>query len=172
MIREFSAGGVVLRRMSGAWHIAVIEPQKEAAETVREEGAAEGDAQRRRSAPARTLLALPKGLIDAGEKPAQTAVREVREETGVTATLIRKLADSKYVYVRSWGDKQRVFKIVSFYLLRYESGRIDDVTPEMRVEVRRALWLPLEEATTKLAYGGERQVARKAQEYLESHPEV
>src|ERR1700758_439394 len=170
MIREFSAGGVVLRRMLGAWHIAVIEPQKEASETVREENSEAGEAKKRRSASVKTVLALPKGLIDAGEKPEETAVREVREETGVTATLIRKLADSKYVYVRSWGDKQRVFKIVSFYLFRYESGRIDDVTPEMRVEVRRALWFPLEEATTKLAYGGERQVARKAQEYLESHP--
>lgn len=172
MIREFSAGGVVLRRMSGAWHIAVIEPQKEASETVHEENSEQGGTKKRRSASAKTVLALPKGLIDAGERPEETAVREVREETGVTATLIRKLADSKYVYVRSWGDKQRVFKVVSFYLLRYQSGRIDDVTPEMRVEVRRALWLPLEEATTKLAYGGERQVARKAQEYLDSHPEV
>jgi predicted NUDIX family NTP pyrophosphohydrolase len=80
--------------------------------------------------------------------------------------------DIKYVYVRSWGDKQRVFKMVSFYLLRYQSGRIDHVPPAMRVEVRRALWLPLEEAATKLAYSGERQVVRKAQEYLQSHPEV
>jgi 8-oxo-dGTP pyrophosphatase MutT (NUDIX family) len=172
MIREFSAGGVVLRRMSGGWHIAVIEPQKEASETVREEGAEKTTRTKRAPAVVKTVLALPKGLIDAGERPEETAVREVREETGVTATLIRKLADSKYVYVRSWGDKQRVFKIVSFYLFRYDSGRIDDVTPEMRVEVRRALWLPLEEAVTKLAYGGERQVARKAQEYLNSHPEV
>jgi 8-oxo-dGTP pyrophosphatase MutT (NUDIX family) len=172
MIREFSAGGVVLRRMSGAWHIAVIEPQKEASETVRQEGAEESTPTKRARVVGKTVLALPKGLLDAGEKPEETAVREVREETGVTATLIRKLGDSKYVYVRSWGDKQRVFKVVSFYLLRYQSGRIDDVSPEMRVEVRRAMWLPLEEATTKLAYGGERQVARKAQEYLESHPEV
>ena len=172
MIREFSAGGVVLRRMSGVWHIAVIEPQKEASETVREENSEGGKAKKTRSASVKTVLALPKGLIDAGERPEETAVREVREETGVTGTLIRKLADSKYVYVRAWGDKQRVFKVVSFYLLRYQSGRIDDIKPEMRVEVRQALWIPLEQATTKLAYGGERQVARKAQEYLESHSEV
>jgi 8-oxo-dGTP pyrophosphatase MutT (NUDIX family) len=118
------------------------------------------------------VLALPKGLVDAGERPEAAAIREVREETGITARLIGKLADSKYVYVRSWGDRERVFKIVSFYLLLYQSGRIDDVSAEMRVEVRRALWLPLEEAPAKLAYGGERQVVRKAQQYLESHPEV
>jgi 8-oxo-dGTP pyrophosphatase MutT (NUDIX family) len=161
MIREFSAGGVVLRRISDAWHIAVIEPQKEASENSIEA-----------SKPAKPVLALPKGLIDPGEKPEQTAVREVFEETGITAALIRKLTDTKYVYVRSWGDKQRVFKIVSFYLLRYQSGRIDDVTPGMRIEVKRALWLPLDEAPRKLAYGGERQVARQAQEFVESHPEV
>ena len=172
MIREFSAGGVVLRRISDVWHIAVIEPQKEAAETASAEDASATTAKKRRSTTAKPVLALPKGLIDTGEKPEETAIREVREETGITATLIQKLADSKYVYVRSWGDKQRVFKIVSFYLLQYKSGRIDDLTPEMRVEVQRALWLPLEEAATKLAYGGERQVARKAQQYLESHPEV
>jgi 8-oxo-dGTP pyrophosphatase MutT (NUDIX family) len=167
MVREFSAGGVVLRRMSGAWSIAVIEPQKdESAAPVKTPSSSSRKVSRK------TVLALPKGLVEPGEKPDQTALREVHEETGITATLIGKLADIKYAYVRSWGDGQRVFKIVSFFLLRYQSGRIDDVSPPMRVEVRRALWLPLDEASAKLAYGGERQVVRKAQEYLKSHPEV
>ena len=166
MVREFSAGGVVLRRMSGDWHIAVIEPEKEGSETP------PGPAGPRRTAPRKVVLALPKGLVDEGEKPDQTAIREVREETGIAATLLTKLTDIKYVYVRSWGDRERVFKIVSFYLLRYQSGRIDDISPEMRIEVRRALWLPLEDAPVKLAYSGERQVVRKAQEYLKSYPEV
>ena len=69
------------------------------------------------------VLALPKGLVDPGEKPEQTALREVREETGLVATTITKLGDIKYVYVRSWGDGERVFKIVSFFLLRYRVGR-------------------------------------------------
>jgi len=166
MVREFSAGGVVLRRMSGEWHIAAIEPAKEGSVTVRPA------ARTHRKTPRKVVLALPKGLVDEGEQPDQTAIREVREETGITATLISKLTDIRYVYVRSWGDRERVFKIVSFYLLRYQSGRIDDVTPEMRVEVRRASWLPLEQAPLKLAYGGERQVVRKAVEYVNAHPEV
>ena len=58
------------------------------------------------------------------------------------------------------------------YLLRYQSGEIDDVSREMRVEVKRALWIPLEEAPRKLAYRGERDVVRRAQQYLQSHPEV
>ena len=57
-------------------------------------------------------------------------------------------------------------------MLRYESGRIDEISPDMRIEVRRALWIPLEEAVRKLSYKGERDVARSAQEYLKSHSEV
>lgn len=118
---------------------------------------------------ARPVLCLPKGLIDPGEKPLEAALREVREETGVRAAPITKLADSKYVYVRSWGDGERVFKIVSFYLLRYESGRIDNLADNMRVEVARARWIPLVDAPKLLAYGGEKQMARKALQYLETH---
>ncbi len=166
MVREFSAGGVVLRRISGEWHLAAIEPQKEV--TGNSAPAVAG----RRKVARKVVLALPKGLVDEGEKPEQTALREVREETGITATVISKLGDIKYVYVRSWGDRERVFKIVSFYLLRYQSGRIDDISSEMRVEVRRALWLPIGQAGDRLAYSGERQMVRKAVEYITSHPEV
>jgi hypothetical protein len=74
--------------------------------------------------------------------------------------------------VRSWGDGKRVFKIVSFYLLRYESGEIDNISEDMRVEVGRAKWVPLRDAAQLLAYGGEKQMARKALEYLESHAEL
>lgn len=162
MVREISAGGVVLRRVSGPWHIAVIEPRRDPTPTR---------PSAKQKSPS-SLLALPKGLVDSGEKPDQTAVREVREETGVAATLIAKLTDIKYFYVRSWGDKERVFKIVSFYLLRYESGQIDEISPDMRIEVKRALWLPLEEALSKLSYRSERDVVRRAQEYLAAHPEV
>lgn len=152
MVREFSAGGVVVRRMRGRWWMAAIEPQLHD--------------------PAKSLLALPKGLIDPGESAAQTAVREVHEETGVRAAVVTKLDDIKYFYVRTWGDGERVFKIVSFFLLRYVSGRIDDVSHAMREEVRRAVWIPLDTAHEQLAYRGEKEMAGRAQQYLAAHPEL
>jgi 8-oxo-dGTP pyrophosphatase MutT (NUDIX family) len=161
MVREISAGGVVVRKAGEAWDAAVIEPQT-------------GDVAGRpaRKPPKKVLLALPKGLVDPGEKPEQTALREVHEETGLVATMVSKLGDIKYVYVRSWGDGEKVFKIVSFFLLRYLSGEIDDVTPEMRVEVKRASWIALDEAARRLAYRGERDMVKRAQQYLKSHVEI
>ena len=146
MRREFSAGGVLVRRLRGDWVVAAIRPA----------GRPTG------------LWALPKGNIGAGEDAAQTALREVAEETGARGRLERKLGDVRYVYTQTWGEDagERVFKIVSFYLLRYTGGRLGDVPPEFAHEVAEARWLPLAEAPTLLAYGGEREMARKALESL------
>jgi len=164
MVREISAGGVVVRYGPEGWQAALIEPQKE--------GSAANSRESARKKWQKMLLALPKGLVDEGEKPEQTAVREVLEETGLTAVPLTKLGDIKYVYTRAWGDRERVFKIVSFYLLRYASGEIDNIAPEMRIEVKRALWVPLQEAAQQLAYKGEKDMVRRAQEYLKAHPEL
>jgi 8-oxo-dGTP pyrophosphatase MutT (NUDIX family) len=135
--RELSAGGVVVRRLRGRWMLAAIRPN----------GKPDG------------TWALPKGLIDRGEQPAATAAREVREETGVTAELVGKLGDVRYVYTRGG---RRIFKIVSFYMFRYRSGRLDELDPAMRREVAEARWLPLEQASSLLAYRGEREMAELA----------
>jgi 8-oxo-dGTP pyrophosphatase MutT (NUDIX family) len=158
MAREISAGGVVVRRISGIWHVALIEPRKENAKPTRKPPKRP-----------RAVLALPKGLVDAGEAPQATALREVHEETGIVAEPVAKLTDIRYVYVRSWGDGARVFKVVSFYLLRYISGEIGQITPEMHIEVKRALWVSLAEAAHQLAYSNERKVLRQAEEYLAIH---
>src|ERR1700757_4296459 len=165
MVRAISAGGVVVRHKDGAWWMAAIE-------LPAGPGAVPDARKRAGHTPKKPVLCLPRGLVDAGEKPLDAALREVREETGITAVPITKLADIKYVYVRSWGDGERVFKIVSFYLLRYESGRIDNVTDEMRGEVARARWVRLEDAAKLLAYRGEKQMAKKAFEYVGEHPEL
>jgi 8-oxo-dGTP pyrophosphatase MutT (NUDIX family) len=158
--REISAGGVVVRHLRGAWHMAAIEP------------AGKGAQSRPGRKPVKAVLALPKGLVDKGERPEQTAVREVHEETGLRGALVGKLGDIKYVYIRSWGDGEKVFKVVSFYLLKYVSGEIGDISPAMREEVSRAEWIPLQEAGKRLSYKGEREMAAKALAYIQSHPEL
>lgn len=166
MEREFSAGGVVLRKMRGQWFVAVIEPRME-----RSRKKAVPTAGRGKSARA-SIIALPKGTIDGDEKPEQTALREVTEETGLEAHPVAKLKDIKYYYVRNWGDHARVFKIVSFYLFLYRSGRLGAISPEMRIEVQKAFWLPIASAWKALSYAGEREVMASAMAYLEDHPEL
>jgi 8-oxo-dGTP pyrophosphatase MutT (NUDIX family) len=141
MRREFSAGGVVVRRLRGQWHAAVIQPA------------------------GKQVWALPKGLVDPGESPADTALREVQEETGVEGRLAGKLGDIRYVY--TWRG-QRVFKVVSFFLVRYSRGRLGEIAPVMRREVAAARWVPLTEAVGVLAYKGEREMAERAVEKLTS----
>ena len=133
-----------MRRLRGRWFFAAVRP-------------------RGRTPP---VWALPKGLVDAGETPAETAVREVAEETGLRGRLEGKLGDVRYVYTRRGGE--RVFKVVSFYLLRYRRGRIGELPPGMEIEVEEARWLPLDDASHLLAYGGEREMAERACALLES----
>ena len=132
MIREFSAGGVTVRNFHGRPFVAA----------VRVKGG--------------TVLALPKGQIDKGERAAEAAAREVREEAGVTAELVEKLGDIRYWYQR---DGERVLKVVSFFLFRYRSGTVRDHDHE----VDSAEWVPLEAAPSLLAYRGEKQMAEAAQ---------
>src|SRR3954462_10338910 len=157
MEREFSAGAVGLRKLRGEWHVAAIEPRGRY-----------GDKGEKKPK-AKQTLALPKGNIDHGEKPQETALREVHEETGVEAEPIAKLGDVKYVYNRSWSDGAKVLKVVSFYLFRYLGGMIGDIKEEMQREVAQAMWLPLGEAPKKLSYKGEREIAAKAIGWLKTN---
>lgn len=137
MRREFSAGGVLVRRLNGRWMVAAIRPG----------GRPEG------------LWALPKGRIDEGERGEETALREVAEETGAHGSSLGKLGDIRYWF--NW-EGERVFKIVSFFLVRYAGGRLGDVPAEHRHEVAEVRWLPLDDAPSLLAYRGEQEMARKA----------
>ncbi len=130
-----------MRRLRGRWMLAAIRP-----------------AGRRRP-----VWALPKGIIGPGEKPEEAALREVAEETGIEPRLVTKLGDVRYVY--TWAG-ERVFKVVSFYLLRYRRGRLGEITPEQKVEVDEARWLPLDDAPRLLAYKGEREMAEKALAFI------
>ena len=117
-----------------------------------------------RDGPGPAVWALPKGRIDPGERGEETALREVAEETGAHGRSLGKLGDVRYVF--TW-EGERIFKVVSFFLVRYEGGRLGDVPEAFRHEVAEVRWLPLEDAPRLLAYGGEREMARKALARLE-----
>src|SRR5919197_631833 len=95
------------------------------------------------------VTGLPKGGANPGETPEQTAVREVREETGINASVRRPLGDVRYWYRRGG---RRVFKTVHFFLCDFVSGS----TADHDHEVDEARWIPLAEARTALSYPGER----------------
>ncbi|MGN6188484.1 MAG: NUDIX hydrolase [Conexibacter sp.] len=109
----------------------------------------------RRGAQGQKVLALPKGHVDPGETPDQTALREVREETGVDAALVEKLGEVRYFYQRGG---RRIFKRVTFYRFEYLGGSLDDHDDEVEV----ARWMPLREAVQALSYDGEREMAARA----------
>jgi 8-oxo-dGTP pyrophosphatase MutT (NUDIX family) len=144
MRREFSAGGALVKEVDGRLCVAAIRPQGKRA----------------------GHWALPKGAPDTGETMEQTALREVREETGLSGESVSKLGSVRYVY--TW-EGERVFKVVTFFLMRYVDGELGDIAPEMRVEVHETTWLPLDEAPRLLAYKGEQDIVRKAAAALAGH---
>ena len=129
MLREFSAGGVVIDDAQ----LAVIRPQ----------GRPAGH------------WALPKGAIDPGESGVDAAVREVFEETGLVAEVVRELEPIKYVYQR---DGERIFKVVTFWVMEPVGGELGAIAEEMRVEVAEVAWIPLADAPRLLAYRGEKRM--------------
>ena len=137
-VREISSGGIVYRRRKGVTEVAVIR--------------------------VRNKWRLPKGRVEEGEGLQETALREVREESGLEGRVVAKLDDITYWYTNKTkeGETIRIFKRVYFYLVRYLKGdvrRHDD-------EVEEACWLPIEEAMKKLSYPTERETMRKAMTLL------
>ena len=139
---QVSAGGVAFRESGGQWDVALV---------------LVGPA-------AKPRWQLPKGLVEPGETPEAAAIREVREEAGVETEHVAALEKVEYWYAGTEPDGQRVryHKFVHFFLLRYVTGNVE----EHDREVREARWVPLGEATGKLAFASERRVVERAAERL------
>jgi ADP-ribose pyrophosphatase YjhB (NUDIX family) len=154
-ISHISSGGIVFRPVGSA--------APSAGESAREVGGSyEVALIRVMRAGGETAWALPKGWVEVGEDPAQTAVREVREETGLHTRVLRKVDEIFYQFY-SRADHERVSKTVHLFLLECLGGD----TADHDTEVEEARWFPIEEAGQKLTYKNEREALGKAAVLLE-----
>ena len=134
---QVSSGGVIFRRYDGSIEVAMV--------------AVKGG----------NVWCLPKGLIDKGEVPEKTAIREVAEETGLKGRIIEKLGEITYwYYIKEENIKCR--KTVHFFLMEYEGGDVSNHD----WEVDDASWFPIDEAIEKAGYKSEREMIKKAEEIL------
>jgi 8-oxo-dGTP pyrophosphatase MutT (NUDIX family) len=135
---EHSAGGVVARRSKGDAEVVLAS---------------------RRNRAGKLVWGLPKGVVEQGEDPEHTALREVEEETGLVSKIEQPLGDITYWYV--W-DGERIRKTVTFFLMRAVGGDTSNHDEEME-EVR---WFPLTVALKRAGYPSERDMIRRAGEAL------
>jgi 8-oxo-dGTP pyrophosphatase MutT (NUDIX family) len=136
---QISAGGVVFRGDSGSVEVVIV------------------------SVGGQNRWQLPKGLVDKGENPEVTAVREAREEAGVSSEVVQPIETIEYWYAGlENGIRVRFHKRVHFFLLRYLSGD----TRDHDWEVNEARWVPIEDAASQLAFDNERRVMERARELL------
>lgn len=137
---EISAGGVMFRRRKGQPQVCLIATQGAKA------------------------WQLPKGLIERGEQPEEAASREVTEETGLRGKLLHRLDKIEYWYIADYGpERERVHKLVYFFLFRYIGGS----TKDHDTEVDDARWVPLSEARQLLSFENEQKVLELAAKAIE-----
>lgn len=135
VIREFSAGGIVFKKTPTQTLFLIIQPK----DTDRWQ--------------------FPKGHLDNGETSKDAAVREVKEEGGISANLIQKLGIQRYFFSLK---KERIFKTVTFFLMEYVSGD----TKNHDKEVDGAVFLPFDEAFEKLTFKKDKETLNQAKEIL------
>jgi len=135
--RQISSGGVIFRRRDdGGIEVALI--------------AVKGA----------TVWALPKGLVEPGENIAQTAHREVKEETGLDGKILGKIDHIQYFFAHREENKTtRFFKVVYFFLMEYTGGEIENRDQE----ADDCRWFQIEEALNTVTYNNEKEILMKAQ---------
>jgi len=143
--QEISAGGVIVRRVASGLEVALI--------SVRH-GKRWG---------------LPKGRQEDGELLSETALREVREETGLNGSILAELGTISFDFNFKDGDSlRRSHKIVHFFLMEHLGG---DISGYDRGEVEDCRWFSLEEAMELLSFDDEKGLIMDSKKCLNApHP--
>jgi len=137
---QFSAGGIVFKKTGGETEILVSKHSQHHG------------------------WVFPKGLIGdhvEKENKEQTALREVKEETGADGKITRALNPITYWFVM---DEERIRKTVYYYLMEYVNGDITKHDHEMETVV----WLPANKVEDRLTYKSDKIVWKEAKQLLVS----
>lgn len=105
---------------------------------------------------------IPKGHVELGENYLQTAVREIREETGIESKILEKIGEISYSF--KIGPK-RIKKTVHHYLLQQIGGSLNAYN-DPTGEVMDVQWFELDRLEDVLAHENERKIAQRALEIL------
>lgn len=141
IVEETSAGGLVVQGNGGRIEVAVIARLNRAG---------------------RVEWCLPKGHLEGAETPAQAAVREIHEETGILGNVVAKIGTIDYWFNV---EGRRIHKTVHHYLLDAVDGSLT-VEGDPDAEAIDVAWVPMEELGTRLAFVNERRIARATVEFL------
>ncbi len=141
--REFSAGGIVFKKNDKKTLWLVIQP----------EGGGHWSKGR---------WQFPKGMIEEGEKAQETAKREIEEETGVKARIIKKVDDLRIFFFDE--EKNKIFKTISLFLMSYEG---EGKREEDQEKIAEIAWLPYNKAHQRLTFDTEKKALEKAKKVLE-----
>lgn len=141
VVKQVSSGGVVFSEIDGKINVGLI--TRTARSGLR-------------------IYCLPKGWIEKNEGPEEAAIREVREETGLTGRILHKIGEINFFFYSD--KKEKIVKDVHFYLLEYISG----ITEDHDDEVDDAGWFPMEKAIALLSYKNEREILIKAGDMIKN----
>lgn len=135
---QFSAGGIVCKKENGKTLILVSQHSQHHG------------------------WVFPKGLIGdhvEGENKEQTALREVKEETGVEGKIIKALEPVDYWFVM---DNEKIHKTVYYFLMEYVDGDITQHDHEMEA----VEWFPSEKVEKRLTYKSDKIVWKEAKKLI------
>lgn len=141
IVEETSAGGLVVQGSRGRIEVAVIARLNRAG---------------------RLEWCLPKGHLEGDETPAQAAVREIHEETGILGNVVASIGTIDYWFNV---EGRRIHKTVHHFLLDAIGGHLT-VEGDPDAEAVDVAWVPMDDLSARLSFVNERRIAKATADFL------